>query len=90
MQIRILEARGIYKEGQEVDLTTAHAEQWVNSGFAEFVVLGGRIKKAAIHPPAKKPAEKKKKKVEMKAGETGRSTKLVRQEAEEQEDDKSS
>ncbi len=50
MQIRILEARGIYKEGQEVDLTTAHAEQWVNSGFAEFVVQ---------ERPAKKPAEKK-------------------------------
>ena len=85
MQIRILKDRGIYKAGQEVDLTTAHAEQWVNSGFAEFVAQERPAKKEA-----KKPAEKKVKKVESKAKETGRSTKLVRQEAEEPEDDLSS
>ena len=40
MKIVILEDRGIYKKGQEVDLTYPHARQWVISGFAEYVDKG--------------------------------------------------
>ena len=41
--VRILEDKGIYLAGREVEMTRAQGEQWINSEFAEYV------------PPAAKP-----------------------------------
>lgn len=38
MKVRILEDKGIYKKGQEVEMARAQGEQWENSGFAEYVL----------------------------------------------------
>ncbi len=55
MKIVILQDRGIYKEGQEVDLTGAHAEQWILSGYAELAL------------PRSKPEPKTKKSKDVKS-----------------------
>ena len=46
INVRILENRGIYVKGQEVEMARAQGEQWINGGFAEYV------------PPAAKPKPK--------------------------------
>lgn len=48
MNVLILEDRGIYKKGDEVEMARAQGEQWINSEFAEYV------------PPVAKPKAKPK------------------------------
>lgn len=55
MLVRILENRGIHIEGAEVEMARAQGEQWILSGFAEYV------------PPVVKAKPKAEPKAEVKA-----------------------
>ncbi len=59
MNVVILEDRGIYKKGQEVEMDRAQGEQWINGGFAEYVPPVA--KKAKPKPEPKAEEEKPKK-----------------------------
>lgn len=56
MKVLILEDRGIYKKGAEVEMCRSKGEQWINGGFAELVVEKAEPKKKA-EPKAKKAKE---------------------------------
>jgi len=60
MRIKILVDRGIYKAGAVIDTPYRHAEQWVNSGFAEYVPIEVKAAAPKKEKPAGKPPKKRK------------------------------
>jgi hypothetical protein len=60
MKIRILEDRGIYTVGAEVEMSYAQGQQWLNSGFAEHVVEKpkAKLKPKKVEKPKAEPTEK--------------------------------
>ncbi len=59
MKILILEDRGIYVEEQEVEMPYPQAQQWVNSGYAEFVPVVQKSKAKAAEPKKAEPKKAK-------------------------------
>ncbi len=61
INVRILENRGIYVKGQEVEMARAQGEQWIAGELAEYIppVVKAKPKaKAKPKPKAKKEAKK--------------------------------
>ncbi len=67
INVRILEDRGIYVKGQEVEMARAQGEQWIAGELAEYIPPAAPKPKAEAKPKAKPKAKKEAKKEDDKS-----------------------